>query len=129
MHARFRLYRSVGYGYASSALYALPRMPLVAALVLSAACHAPTAPTPTPVQPVHVVVDAVPTPMPAQEPVLPIAQEVLHHNIPFSVVGQEGEVLWLCSTQPRTYTTAAGATITERDHYAQEQPCPAVPVP
>jgi hypothetical protein len=55
-------------------------------------------------------------------------QEVLHHNVPFSVVGHEDTVLWLCSTQPRTVTTATGATITERDHYAQPTPCPATPI-
>lgn len=52
-----------------------------------------------------------------------------HHNIPATFAGHpEGEIIWLCATQPRAYTAPDGRTVLEEDHYLQSTSCPAVPI-
>jgi len=94
------------------------------------ACTSPTQATsvpaakaivpPTVEQPV--CTSPVPPPMPSGEELLRV------HNIPFSIVGHEETVLWLCTTQPRAVTSRDGVTSWERDNYAQETPCPETPI-
>jgi hypothetical protein len=54
----------------------------------------------------------------------------LHHNIPATM--DDGHVVWLCETQPRTYLRDQGngtwVRTTERDHYISVEACPAIPI-
>jgi hypothetical protein len=118
MHARFRLFRSCGFSALEAAAHAvrLSRMLAFAGLLsvaTCAACSAPTAPT-------------TPEPKADTEWHEPVVQVRIpkHHNIPFSMKGDEGHVHWLCATQPRQYV----GFIEEEDHYAQDTPCPVIPV-
>jgi hypothetical protein len=81
---------------------------LICGLMIAAAgCSAPTAPT--------------------QEPMRVIAAPQ-HDGIPFSFKGDEGHIYQLCATQPREYIAENGQHVVQEDHYAQKDPCPAVPV-
>lgn len=53
-----------------------------------------------------------------------------HHNIQATFIGHpEGPVIWLCATQPRTYTNPyTGESHEEEDHYLQYTECPVIPV-
>lgn len=78
---------------------------LIAGLALcGAGCNAATATAPT----------TASAPVPA------------HHNIP--ATNPDGELWWLCATQPRQYVTAAGRSTWEEDHYLQVTPCPLIPI-
>lgn len=49
-----------------------------------------------------------------------------HHNI--RAINLQGEVMYLCATQPRIYTKPDGTETIEEDHYLQYAACPAVPI-
>lgn len=84
----------------------------VGALLLLVGCASPTAPA---------VAQASTVPMPA----VPVA-EVLHHNIQASTTS--GSIVWVCTTQPRTYIRADGTWYATRDHYIADNACPTTPI-
>lgn len=126
MHARYRLYRSCGFGFVASVVRAtrLHRLFAVVALVVAGACgHAsPVAPTS------H---DTVNVPMVDHvERVIESCGDgstCADHNIP--AIALDGvSVVWVCRTQPRAYTTRDGVTSWERDHYISSASCPTTPI-
>jgi hypothetical protein len=49
-----------------------------------------------------------------------------YHNTPATIEGDESTIVWICTTQPRTY---CGERCTvEIDHYISKKECPATPI-
>lgn len=93
---------------------------LACTLVGACSSKMPTAPSVARAASDEVVATVVPV------PVVPVAVGPQHHNIP--ATAPDGSVWWVCETQPREYTDAAGRVAMVRDHYLQREQCPEIPI-
>lgn len=94
----------------------------VALLALGACTPMPTAPSTPRGEPA-----VQPQAGPAQAPLqAPVQDPMLHHGV--LAVNLQGEVMYVCATQVRSYTLPDGMVHAEVDHYLQYSACPVVPI-